>query len=382
MIVIPATKERARGPYFWTTWIFWLTYVLFGFAGLANFQGTTTRLILQTVVKLWICIIGLPWLAFRTISPDRLPALHKAITGMMCAGALLAIYQFFDSQSMKFILVQEGRGAGLWENPNHCGIFLTITLFLSFIPEWKVSIVAWGIRALLIIAILMTLSRAAYLGIFVGSLFYALAYGKFSRFASAIFLTAMFGVGLVIFMQLVDQNVIPLENEKLRSRISSTLMLLQGDFTNVEKDLDRFHLWESAIDQVREEGNLVTGSGHGSMLFIKKTRHAPHNDYIQFFGDGGIVGLTAYLCFYGMLLRQAWRCQNPRLRSALGACALVFMTYGITADKFLALHATAPLMVLMAMWGYYGRTIPPDDKAQAFRTGLIRRSIVSSAIPT
>jgi len=375
LMVLAFTRERAHGKYFWFAWSFYVVYILFGFAGPYQITGTSFYTVAELIVKNWISLIAFPWLAFRVVSPDKLPKFLFTILFCFSLGGILSVFQSLNSGFFGRFIVEEGRGGGFWMNPNTCGLILLMGLFLSFLHNWKSPLWINLIRASLVAGVLLTYSRTAIISASAGGMVYALAYGRATRIVQVMLVIAILGFGLVLFGMMVESGTIPIENESLRVRISKISEMVSGKFSSDDKYNTRTPVWEAAIKQVIYRGGLVFGTGHGSME--RAVEHngsflAPHNEYIYIWGNSGIPGLLAYLIFLGVFFVEARKCRDPRIRAGIMGTMAVFMSNGIFGHSMFSIHSMGPILAILAMYMYYGQlpAQPPQQPGYRLPGGL------------
>lgn len=219
-----------------------------------------------------------------------------AFAGLLVS--IYAVYQYIVGVPMGSGWVDTSENIGLtvrvfgtFENPNIFAEFLIMALPLTFarglhnLSEKKlISAMAFAVpSAAMVVALLMTASRAGWLG---------------------------FAFGLVVFVLLINMKfiipmffggvaMIPLLPESIMHRISTIGSL--SDSSN----LYRYNLWKSSYEIIHDF--FVTGIGTGYLAFRTITPYymknmAPyhaHNTYIQTMVEFGLVGLVLFLfwCF-------------------------------------------------------------------------------------
>ena len=119
-LVVPMTRSKPSHPYFLVAWVFWIFFALGGFAGPHSLVGISDMPLWQLVLKLWISLIGVPFLTIRAIDRDKLPMLLKTAVVASAIGAMFAVLQVLMPGRFALILTELGRGSGFWLNPNSC----------------------------------------------------------------------------------------------------------------------------------------------------------------------------------------------------------------------------------------------------------------------
>lgn len=109
----------------------------------------------------------------------------------------------------------------------------------------------------------------------------------------------------------------------------------------------RFVAWEFYFSEAMQ--NMYLGSGLGSVVIpfeIGATHFGvPHNEYLRFFYDGGVVGLFAVLCGYFLFFRKAYLESGKNVYSLL-ICSFVAI-YSFTDNALTTLQMTIPLMLIL-----------------------------------
>jgi O-antigen ligase len=382
LFVLFFTKPRPTSRYFVISWAYYFLYIFFGFIALAihykaNFPF---KFLVEVTLKPFLALLVVPWIIYRTVSPDKLPRFQMFLTIATAIGALLSVWQLFMPGLFSYILASAGRGSGFWENPNAAGFIFVNIFFLSFIPNWKQQSLIVMIRVLLIAGIVVTMSRSALLFLPIAGMTYMFFCGKFKRLAGFSIGMVFFVIAFYTFAVLAESGTIPIEGY-LKARITSILDIFRGNIQNQELQNSRFYLWSAGIEQLSEDGGLVTGMGHGGFIKIRKYDLSVHNDYVQHWGTAGIVGLMSLLMFYGSLLYAAYSCKNLRIRAGVISIVVTFMLFSWTGAAYFQAHTTGPILALVAMWLYYGRMCPSDDQAESVRR-MVHQDMLRSVMPS
>lgn len=239
-------------------------------------------------------------------SPLKKKDYKLIMDGLILAGiltSLFGIYQYIAKVPMGSGWVDVSQNPGLtvrsfatFENPNTFAEFLIMTLpfviarALQCFHEKKwVSGFFFGIPAgLMTAALLMTASRAGWLGFAFGSVVFVL----------------LINMKFIIPMVIGGLGMIPLLPASILNRISTIGSL--SDSSN----LYRFNLWKSSVEIIQDF--LVTGIGTGYLAFRAITPYymknmAPyhtHNTYIQTLVEFGIIGLILFLTWCFLLFKD------------------------------------------------------------------------------
>ncbi len=207
--------------------------------------------------------------------------------------------------------------------------FLTVRLFVSDV-RWRERLLLLGGWGLMIFALLFSLTRGvwlAYLGV-LG----VFAVVKGGRAALAV---GVCGVLLALFLLSAGLGV--------RERVTQTF--------DLKANVGRSQIWLANLDMIKERPWF--GWGYGNYRKFREpyyqrypqantTAHA-HNNFLQMWVDGGLLGLGAFLFLCWVILRAGWQAYalapmeaEPVRNLALGATlgVLSFFLGGFTQYNF------------------------------------------------
>jgi O-antigen ligase len=176
------------------------------------------------------------------------------------------------------------RGYGLTSHPNFLAYYLVMLLLvvtiLYFEKELKIQpIVFYSIASLNIIALILTFSRTALGGLLIG-----LAMYFFKKYPKRLLILPFFLIG-VLFIPGVG-----------------TRLLEIFDFDSLVYDSSfawRLGNWSRILNLLDLRG-LLLGNGFKSILYY--VNYAPHNEYIGFIFESGLIGAFAFFIFLISLL--------------------------------------------------------------------------------
>lgn len=369
LFVLATTKERSQGLYFWAVWSFWIFFNLVGFVNATNVSAENYRLAVQSMVKTWITLIGIPWMAFRIISPDKLLRYTKLLILTVTFGSIMCLVQTANPNLFSYIRTGGTmRGAGTWDNANGAGLVLMLTLFLSRLVNWPAKWMKWSIYLILLAGFVGTFSRGALIGFFAGEVVYLIVVRNYKRiFLTGSFLALFLGSWIVVGLN-VENGTLRIESKEIRARLQSVSNLLSGKATE-DLEKGRLFLWRAAIQDVLDGGNLIFGLGHNGMI-KSKIGFAPHNEYIQFFAEGGLLGLASYLALLSMFFFIAWRCKDRTIRASLLSMIVGYAVFGISGDKLFLTQMAGPFFAIFVMWSHYSREYPGAEKVHRLKRAL------------
>jgi O-antigen ligase len=358
-IVVAFTKERARGEYFLYSWAYWILFTIGGFLGAYQVTMTFPYLVAVIVLKMWIALITVPWIAFRVVSPDRLVFFQKYVIHVILFGAVLTILQivlpaFPKGEFLEFHLSPiNGRGHGCWLNSNACGAILLTGLICTTFVEWKSRTYLLVLRTILTLGIFCTFSRMAITSTLLAFLVIGLLSGKPMRLIIGLAATLVCVIAFFIFANMVEDGTIKLGGLGMTDRVQRISSLLKGDVSEESENTDRLALWEFAVQLIIERDGAIIGTGHGSMMTAANGLD-PHNAYITAWGNSGLLGLLAYLGWYAGCFYLAWRIPNANLRAGLIAFFVIGMYRDLTSQNYFGNEFGGVYMAIPALNFYYG----------------------------
>lgn len=379
LMVLGTTKERSQGVYFWTAWSFWIFYSLVGFANATSVSNENFRVVMQSLIKSWITVIGIPWMAFRIISPDKLPRYTKLLIFTGAFGSVMCLVQTFSPELFSYIRTAETmRGAGTWENANMAGLVLMLCIFLTRLVSWRSRWVKWMVYLVLFTGFIGTFSRGALVAFVAGELAYLIIVRNYKRMFFAGSFLLLFVSTWITLGFLAQNNTIPIESKEISNRVQALSNILTGKAAE-ELETGRLFLWRAGIQNVLDEGSLLVGLGHAGMIKSKGSGLSPHNEYIQYFADGGILALTAFLGFLATIVYIFWRCKDRAIRASLLSIIIGYSVFGMTGDKMFMYQMIGPFLAILVLWAHYSREYPGVEKVQRLKKSLTRNLALSNS---
>jgi len=252
-------------------------------------------------------------------------------------------------------------GYGLWDKQaahyvvspfynDHTSYGAAVAMYLPFAALFafskfysaKIRRIALGVLAILLMAFVLSYSRAAWVSMIAGLVVWGIIKLKI-RF-QPIFITALLFVAFVFTFQ--TQIVLYLERNSDES--SSNMMEHVSSISNISSDasnLERINRWSSAIGMFKDKP--VFGYGPGTYMF----QYAPyqlnrnrtiistnagdggnaHSEYLGPLSESGVLGLVTFLIILIVVLYtgiHAWsRLKDQRLRSIVLAAIVGLVTY-------------------------------------------------------
>jgi len=373
LVTLAFTKERSRGLYIWSAWVFWIFYTLIGFVNPTGITEENFRSMIQAVGKTWISLIAIPWIAFRVISPEQLPRYTSLLVCAIAFGSIVSFAQLSNPWLFTYIR-GEGtlRAGGTWYNANYAGMVFMHALLISRLGSWPKSWVKWVVYLIILIGLVATFSRGALFSYVVGLLVYLLMVKSYKRiFLGGTFLL-LFLVSWVIVGILVQNKTIIIESKEIRERAQTFNNMFSGKASD-EISSGRMDLWKAGIQEVLEDGSLLFGLGHVGMVRTKALGLAAHNEYIQYFADGGLLGLGAYVAFLCMFAYTFYCCKDLTIRATLMSMLVAHAFFCMGGHNILMSQAMGPFIAMMVLWAHYSRDYPGYEKVQRLKRSLTRQ---------
>jgi putative inorganic carbon (HCO3(-)) transporter len=296
---------------------------------LSSLSSVSLQHSLKELVK-WVEVLALYVLAANVMTGRWKKALVAVLLGTGALAALHGIFQFlFQIGPEEFILFGRFmRAHGTFEQPNPYAGYLGLTLplaiglvFAVIVPmgrrvssRWLVC--ASGTGALIAIAVVMSWSRGAWLGIAAagGVMLVAVA----ARSGRAAVLGVVFAVLLAYLLLAGGASLLP---PSIVQRFSDFVPYLGvADVRGVEITdanfavVERMAHWQAAIEMWTDRPWLGVGIGNYEVVYARYSLplwpvalgHA-HNYYLNIGAEAGIIGLLAYLVLWGAALLQSWK---------------------------------------------------------------------------
>jgi hypothetical protein len=350
VLVLMFTKGVRQGPILWAAWTFWLAYFLGGFLGTEQSTGSDLRHVIQVVVKPWITMVGLPWLALRAIPAHRYPSLVRGLVLFSSIGAMVAVIQVFVPGFMQELNVEAGRGSGFWVNPNSGGVMCALSLFMSFVQPFERRTLNWTSRLLLVVGVAVSFSRAAMLALLVGWVVYGIMSGRVRSL-----LASLIAFGIFIFAMFAVLDAMDAVSANQAKRLEYVKSFLGGDWSSSGAD-NRTELWQLAFHGIVEKGGLILGLGHGSMEGIADGLQ-PHNHYLYVLGNSGLLALLCLLTWNAVILQRGWKCHRRETRAAIIAVGVILAVNHLVDSSLLTFPYSGAVLACATLGCYYGTAV-------------------------
>jgi len=247
------------------------------------------------------------------------------------------------------------RAVGSFGQPNNLGAYLA--LFTCVAAAMLVGTRSWlgrlGLAAAVgagLVAIVLTMSRGAFLSVAAGLVFVAL---RSSR-VTALLLLIAFATSPLWVPQSVKDRVNSTQREEEGS----------GEVVLDKSNQTRLNAWQLALDVSKE--HLIEGVGYAGLAWYLQEYRAnagrtdiagsAHNTYLRMLGEMGVFGLLAFLwllwkCMKLSLegVRRAANRADRQLAVALGAATLSLAISCAFGDRFFEITNTGNFWMLCAL---------------------------------
>ena len=356
-------NPRGHVTYFRVAWLYWLAFTVGGFAGPDQITMSYPYGVAQSVFKLWISIIGVPWLAYRTIDEASLPKCAKVTYVLIAGGAATAVVQLLFPNMLATITTGGGRGAGVWVNPNLGATMCACGVLLGLMFPFRILVVDVALRAVMVCGLASTLSRAGILACLAGLVVYGLMLGRWTAILKTIVATLLLGILAFFSLEPLKQSRIP----GLAARAKGIQKMLGGE-VHGQTLQGRWYLWSQGFEHASRR--WLRGRGHGAMNYAIKLaylpnegrwhRAGPHNYYIFVWGNSGAIGLIGLFIFFGSLASIGLKSQSRRIRAGLLGLLTVFALLACADHALFAFQFFGAIFAVFALAGHYTRKRKPQ----------------------
>ena len=366
----PASMVRfAREPLFW----WFVFFVLTGLIWLGFAQD-----IVDDASRQWR-LRGQAVLIFYSVSLLAFYSQRRVVGWIVLGCTLLAIaFNWFDVlRPFRFVPAglegaSEGRGAGLFINPNAAGAFVVMGTIASlpFIPS--------RFRGALLVAavfgVAATFSRGAL--VMVAITLAGAVLLKLVKRGQGILL--VLGVPLLVggvslsYDYLVDAS----DSRNIKAivqRLDWFSQSTEDDFAVEGRKYGARQAWEIFVD------NPVTGKGPGAAS-LSIQQEGPHNMYLLLMAEQGILGLFLYVSLWVLLIRSGRRIarfarsvEDRDIGNALVLFGVFIATYGFFSHNVHEEPFTIFVLAFLAAAGFATRrTQSPPDPLPRGRGAVVR----------
>lgn len=289
--------------------LFYVILMLVGWGvGMLQFSGGDGAFLLRQAVSFGLALAG-PLLLFvrlRFTLDDIASALvlasitYAAIVFLAVAtnGLSLADVYFIKGALREYVP----------DWPQRFVVILIPALFIAYQRLGRGAL--WPLATLTIAAcIFLTFTRAAWIGILIGAVAYALAPGSDSRKRSVVrprqrlAFWIYFSLFVVAVIVAARSEAVIKAVEVLWDNMATVVSLLGsgGQFEADSSEGTRLQLWAQMLEALAM--NPITGTGFAGVYLVVEGTDSAHSQYMDVLLRSGFVGLGFYLYFWAKLLR-------------------------------------------------------------------------------
>lgn len=223
----------------------------------------------------------------------------KVLIGLTIALGLYSIYEIFFTYHTK----------GLMANKNQCALvtYLMIVLCIHYYRSWKIPSVIAVILGLSVIVMLRT--RSCYLALIVSSIVYTVIYGKYKHFAVCSLVPA---ICCAVFFAGLNYEM---RSWKIPYR-SVVYAARESRIFDISSMSHRSEMWTQTLKMIKDCPAGI-GAGNWMLIYPVYAKDTPmsrasnynnhfairaHNDFLQIGSETGILGLSAYITLFVLVL--------------------------------------------------------------------------------
>ena len=350
LLAIPLILGRRRGLLPATLAVLWLCIWT---AVAVSTRGASSETLREGVRE--ASVVALAAIVFNSRRSVTMPAATRLVQLLGAAPALLALYQIATNTGAN--IAGELRANGTFAHPNSAAMFFAIAALASlwrYLDDgrrWLDAVLGLFFAAALIATFsidgLITLAGMLIV-------FGLLRPGT---------LVSKLGLSLLGVLVVLAFFATPLGSQRIAKESTSNLAAAERGEANSSLDW-RLHKWETLLPEW--ESSPFVGRGLGITTTVKRkigdvyTGEPPHNEFLRYLVETGIVGLATLIIALGLLayqlfIRQQWNAK-PRARPAnmslLGIVILFGCLVNSLADNTLLNSPTcyeATLIIIAAL---------------------------------
>jgi len=365
---------------------------IIGINPLRSFWGTTERMDgLLMILHLFLFFIVLvsvfkkkdDWYEFLKFS--ILVSVPVALLGI---GEKLGIFSF--SAAPGPLETGLARVSGTLGNPVFYGSYLVMIIFLGIFlaileENKKTKILLWLITGLNLLMVLMTSSRGAWLGLFVGAFLLApvwiLLFRRIKEKRQTFFLVVFVSSLLFfLFLLLSESGSLPTTEFFIR---------YQSIFANILKFEDnRIFAWKAGLEAFKQRPLFGFGPDSFSYIFDKYYQSSfypavpetlffdrPHNKIIELLVFSGLAGLLGYLAIYVVAIFSVFKNAKTNSRNdpnnSFASFILIAFLLGYFGQNLFAIDTISCDIIFFLVLAFVNNnfaplTQPPAGKALPF----------------
>jgi len=222
--------------------------------------------------------------------------------------------------------------------PVFTGIFISKNLFSKTVKKILLAL----LLILLMVCLVVTYSRASWLGLMLSFLFMGYLYLRLLNNRRVTWLVIM----MIIILSVVAFLVLP---NTVKTRVTSMVRIENSN-------LFRINLWKESIDIIKDfplfGAGLNTYTRVGRLYVESGGGYYPHNSYLQMAAEIGILGLLAFLWFLFNVFELGvglFKKTKDCLLLGLLAALIVFLTQSLFDVNIYALQLATLFWIVLGL---------------------------------
>jgi O-antigen ligase len=290
-------------------------------------------------------VVALAAIVYNLSGRWTVPVATRLVQALGLAPALLALYQFATNTGVN--LTGELRSNGTFAHPNSAAMFFALAVVISL---WRY--LDYRRRA----------SDAALVTIFAAALIVTFSIDGLITLVAMLLVFGLLRPGpplakcgpyLVAGLTVLTFFATPLGAQRITRESATNVTTAESGNANTSLAW-RLHKWKMLLPEW--ENSPLIGKGLGTTLTAVSatrndyTRKPPHNEYIRYLVEAGIVGLAILLWSLVILMRDLWR--KRRVTGRVEAGTLNAPTLAITVCVGCLINALADNTLIDSTTGY------------------------------
>ena len=290
--------------------------------------------------------------SYHFISVFGILRMLKTIRALLFINIFIILFSFFTGN--QYFVQFLGRYSGILSNANDAGcsgvILLVIELYLFRRGYSKYS---WLSLPIIIIAIMLTLSKSAFImTLFIG-IYYLISNRRISikRRWSFLMLVIPVSLTMITYDKYLQYMLDPYGFDRFRQ----TELFLKGQI-NDQTTTNRYSLFIKGWEDIQK--NLFWGSGFYTFHRLDKgTTIGIHNEYLLLLGEGGIFSLLAY-CIMLFIFWNVPYHKYGDISYLIKAFTLIIVLFSLTSHNILNNKSIIVILSIMCCMIQKNRDIP------------------------
>jgi len=293
----------------------------------------------------------------------------RLITAIVWSAAAISVYSLLQQLNLHELMPFQ-KSWGLFDNPNHLGTYLVITISLTFtlllMTEKRTTITLYfGIISVMFLALFYSGSRGAWLSVAICMVLYTVLViwtKKYLWKRWGIILASMFIAFCIV--NVIEDGVISDRIESIKNDIAS-ILTENPNQEAVEAGSGRWGIWKKTMPLVTENILIGTGPSTFAQMYYNGEEVGgldnSHNDYLEIAFSMGIPALIVYVALIFTVLRKGFRTaieSKGREQVFLYGLLITMIGYLMKTNFNISTIPVAPYfwVVLGVVYGYVNST--------------------------